>query len=154
MQCKVCKRSLTPLDLTTDVTETTKAVCHESFGFACLSHEGVPALFTNLLVTTSIKLGQMQNQRILLIDDLRKFEGVTKTARTFKEGIRLLKEEKWDEVYLDHDLGSPDPKETGYDILCWLEENQAHLPKNIILVTANPAGAEKMKVVIKKLYGR
>lgn len=152
MKCKVCKRLLTPLDLTTDVSQTKKAVYHESFGFACLSHEGVAQLFTDLLAEGSLKISKIRGKtKSLLIDDLRNFE-VDRVARTFKEGIEALKEQQWDELYLDHDLGSTRPNETGYDILCWLETNQQHLPHDIVLVTANPVGAERMKVVIKKLY--
>lgn len=89
--------------------------------------------------------------KTLLIDDLREIKA-DRIARTFPEGIQALREGSWDILYLDHDLGDPDPKHTGYDILCWLEANTECLPKEIILVTMNPVGREKMQVVIKKLY--
>jgi response regulator of citrate/malate metabolism len=85
----------------------------------------------------------------LLIDDVRNF-GCCKTVRTYDEAINALKEEKWDVVYLDHDLGY-DPK-TGYDILCWLEQNLQYLPGKIVIVSMNPSGRERMQLVIDKLY--
>lgn len=93
-------------------------------------------------------------ERHLLIDDLRNFN-VDRTARNYDEGIKALQEEKWDVLWLDHDLGDPYSKEkTGYDILCWLEENPEYLPGRIELVTSNPAGRDRMNLVLNKLYGR
>jgi len=89
--------------------------------------------------------------RTLLIDDLRELKA-DKTARTFLDGINALKEGSWDLLLLDHDLGDPDPRHTGYDILCWLEENPQLLPGEIQLVTMNVVGREKMTIVIKRLY--
>lgn len=90
----------------------------------------------------------------LLIDDVRTMP-VDKIVRTYDEGIQALQENKWDIVWLDHDLGCfKDGKEyTGYTILCWLEENPRFLPKNIRLVTSNPVGRARMQMVIDKLYG-
>ena len=89
--------------------------------------------------------------RILLIDDLRVFPEVTATARTYAEGILLLREgAPWDELWLDHDLGE---EKSGYDVMCWIEEHPELLPGSIRLVTANPVGRERMDLVIRKLYG-
>lgn len=88
----------------------------------------------------------------LLIDDLRCFENVT-IARTFDDGLKHLREQKWDVLYLDHDLGEDDEFKTGYGIMCWLENNQEYLPKNIEFVTSNPIGRMRMKIVKEKLYG-
>ncbi len=89
-----------------------------------------------------------KHNRTLLIDDMRDFN-CDKTVKTFEEGIKALQEEIWDIVYLDHDLGLG---KTGYDIVCWLENNKQFLPKKIILVTQNPVGRKNMEVVINKLY--
>jgi hypothetical protein len=83
--------------------------------------------------------------RTLLIDDFR-------TIEADREGLQALQEGGWDLLLLDHDLGDPDPRHTGYDLLSWLERNPQFLPKRIELVTANPVGREKMKMVIEKLY--
>ncbi len=93
-------------------------------------------------------------RKTLIIDDLRVFdikEG-DRIARTFSEGIQALQEGPWDLLLLDHDLGDPDPRHTGYDVLCWLEQSPQFLPQEIQLITMNPVGRQKMKLVINKLY--
>ncbi len=91
--------------------------------------------------------------KILLIDDCREI-GNFVIARTYEAGVFLLQLCKWDIVYLDHDLGCyKDGKEqSGYDVMCWLEEHPEHLPERIELVTSNPAGRQRMQQVINKLY--
>jgi hypothetical protein len=89
---------------------------------------------------------------ILLIDDLKDLKA-DRIARTFLEGIQALQEGPWDLLLLDHDLGDPNPKHTGYDILSWLEQRPEFLPGKIELVTWNAPGREKMKLVLRKLYG-
>lgn len=105
-------------------------------------------------------------KRILLIDDARSLEQVHKhqsndsyiasIARDYFEGIRLLREEgPWDVLYLDHDLASfiEGKEKTGYDVICWLEENTEYLPLNgIYCVSSNPVGRQRIEQVIKKLY--
>ena len=91
--------------------------------------------------------------KTLLIDDLRNIN-VDVTARTYDEGIKALEEQgPFDTLYLDHDLGDPDPSKTGYGIMNFLEANLRLLPKEIVLVTANPVGRVRMQTVINKLYG-
>lgn len=90
--------------------------------------------------------------KTLLIDDMRNIEA-DRVARTFDEGIEALRSHFWDLLYLDHDLGDPDPKKTGYDIMCFIESNQEYMPAKILLVTSNPVGRQKMQAVIDKLYG-
>lgn len=63
----------------------------------------------------------------------------------------MLKELIWDMVYLDHDLGG---EQTGYDIMCWLEANPVYLPKEIVIITSNPVGRQRMEVVRKRLYDK
>jgi hypothetical protein len=102
--------------------------------------------------------------RILLIDDLRTFNGIDVIARNYYEGIRQLEiNGPWDMLYLDHDLGGArnnsystdlNREMTGYDILCWLEEHREFLPKEIILVTDNAVGRQKMQPVIDNLYSK
>lgn len=77
-----------------------------------------------------------------------------RVARTFEDGIKALTNEgPWDVLYLDHDLGEEAPNNTGYGVMCFLEANTEYLPGRIELVTSNPVGREKMRVVIEKLYG-
>lgn len=44
--------------------------------------------------------------RVLVIDDLRTMKFEATYARTLGEGQRLIASGPWDEVWLDHDLGS------------------------------------------------
>lgn len=91
------------------------------------------------------------SKRILLIDDLR-FAPADRIARTFDEGISYLRNEgPWDVLLLDHDLGDPNPKKTGYDILNWLEERPEYIPADIKLVTMDPVGRLKMQPLIERL---
>lgn len=90
--------------------------------------------------------------KTLLIDDMRDIK-VDRIARTFDDGIEALKNEgPWNILYLDHDLGDEDPHKTGYGIMEYLEANPDKLPGKIELVTSNPVGRQKMKVVIERLY--
>lgn len=91
---------------------------------------------------------------ILLIDDLKELDEATHTARTFAEGIAALAEKQWDALYLDHDLGSMVPDETGYGIMKWLETNPQHLPGKIVCVSLSGPGRNNIELVIRKLYGR
>lgn len=100
---------------------------------------------------------------ILLIDDLRSVEyilknyGVSPThvARSYNEGIELLKTIKFDSIYLDHDLASYDAsgKElTGYDVMVFLEQNKEYRPSKYVFVTSNPVGRDNMKRVLDSFY--
>ena len=93
--------------------------------------------------------------KTLLIDDMRNIPADV-IARTFQEGIdALLTEGPFDILYLDHDLADWEEghrEKTGYDIMCFLEENPHLLPKQIILVTSNPVGRARMQAVIDRLY--
>jgi len=58
-------------------------------------------------------------------------------------------------LYLDHDLASfeGDKEKTGYDVICWLEENTEYLPiHGIYCVSSNPVGRSRINQVIDKLY--
>lgn len=92
--------------------------------------------------------------KILVIDDLKNVTNATKHARTFEEGIECLKNKFWDILYLDHDLGTEDHGKTGYDIMCFLEENPQYLPGTINIISLNGSGIQRMRLVIDKLYGR
>lgn len=99
----------------------------------------------------------------LLIDDCRLPgtgiipEGVL-VARTFREGIRLLKELKGmiDVLYLDHDLACFEGEQefTGYDVMLFLEKYPDFCPKELILVTANPVGRDKMQAAWEAIQQR
>lgn len=95
--------------------------------------------------------------KILLIDDRRFLEGA-RIARNFADGIAALQEEKFDILYLDHDLGDfsgPEGRElTGYTVACWLEANPEHLPDKLLLVSDNTVGQGRIRLALEKYYGR
>lgn len=103
---------------------------------------------------------------VLLIDDLRvpgdsgnkkNIPAHAVVARNYDDGIRMLGEQKWDVLYLDHDLADfsgPDGRERkGIHILDWLEEFPEHLPGEIIIVSDNAGGVGPMRRLVNKLYG-
>ena len=94
--------------------------------------------------------------RILAIDDLREMTQASVVARNYEEGIRQLEfNGPWDLLLLDHDIASFDKygrEKTGYDVMCWLEENPKHLPQKIECVSANPVGRARIIAVCVKLY--
>lgn len=102
--------------------------------------------------------------KALLIDDLRNPDyvasrhgvSVTAIARNYQAGITALKNDKWDVLFLDHDLADFDEngrEKDGMHILDFLEEFPEYLPKKIQLVTMNPVERIAMQRVIDKLYG-
>lgn len=56
--------------------------------------------------------------------------------------------------FLCHYLGSENPKETGYEILCFLEEHPKLLPRMICITSRNPSGVQKMEGMLKKYYDK
>lgn len=84
-----------------------------------------------------------EQERILVIDDIREYAGCVH-AKNAAEGIALLKQGPWDEVWLDHDLGY------GNDIrpvVRYMEENACDVD-TVWVITANPVG---MKYIIDAL---
>jgi len=94
--------------------------------------------------------------RWLLIDDIRNIKGIDKIARTYDEGLNAIHNEgPWECIIFDHDLGDKQiPERTGYDLMCELERHPELIPNNIILVTQNPVGRQKMEVLKNKLLRR
>jgi hypothetical protein len=75
---------------------------------------------------------------------------------TVSEIIKKLKDETWDYLFLDHDLGgkvyveSGGKEETGWDVAVWLSKNIDRQPENIIIHSFNSAGAQNMKSLLPK----
>jgi hypothetical protein len=99
----------------------------------------------------------------IYLDDERKppvgFIGVT-TAQECIDWLKLCQEKGTivTMLSLDHDLGYLNPdtleEETGYDVLCWLEQNVQAMPENIVLHTANPVGRRRMQIVLDAIERR
>lgn len=76
-------------------------------------------------------------------------------ARTYGEAIQKLTNNRYDEVFLDHDLGDFEggKERTGYDVLMYIVQMQhdgKRVPKKYTLLTANPAGRQRMQGVIDR----
>ena len=84
----------------------------------------------------------------LLIDDERNINA-DMIVRNYSLGISALQIRIWDVLWLDHDLGE---EKTGYDVMCWLEQNLGFLPKKIVCISSNPVGKKRINQVIEKLY--
>jgi len=70
-----------------------------------------------------------------------------------RQAIDLLKNNKWDLLCLDHDLGGrvfvPSGEDTGYEVATFLEINPEFMPTNIIVHSLNPVGAKNILSVLK-----
>lgn len=99
---------------------------------------------------------QVDCDRVLLIDDMRNLEADV-IARNYDDGMnKLLHDGPWRTLLLDHDLASYHHKtgkeQTGYNIICWLEQYPRFAPKEIICVSDNPVGRRKIEVAIQNIY--
>lgn len=69
-----------------------------------------------------------------------------------KKAISLLATEKWDFLFLDHDLGGAEMVDsgpgTGYEVARYLFLNPDRKPPNIILHSLNPIGRANMLAVL------
>lgn len=94
--------------------------------------------------------------RVLLIDDLRDFKSEISpndltVARTSQEGLDILLARKWEQIWLDHDLGlKPDGSEDTImpvvDLMCERAFNGNPVEVETILIhTSNPNGAVAMQ---------
>ena len=116
----------------------------------------------------------------LWLDDVREpwvhgFRGAT-WAKTFEEAIGYLKSGEVRFASLDHDIGacedctskmfhigdmlSPETAffnrcphaKSGYDVVCWMEENNIWPPDGVRVHSMNPVGRQRMQEVIDKHY--
>lgn len=93
----------------------------------------------------------LSRPRWLLIDDQRTIPGVEKTARNYWEGLKAITVEgPWECIIFDHDLGGG-LKQTGYDLMCILEEKPELIPNNIMVITQNAGARPKMEFLRRKL---
>lgn len=101
---------------------------------------------------------------ILWLDDIRNpndhgFTGCL-WAKTYDEAIVYLQTGEINLASLDHDLtyeqmmGLTDIEKTGYDVICWMEENNVWPKDGVLVHSANPSGKAKMLQVVQKHYGK
>lgn len=69
-----------------------------------------------------------------------------------KDAIEWLQKEKFDALFLDHDLGGqtyvPSGDGTGYEVAKWLEANPKYQPRSIYLHSLNSSGVQNMKAAL------
>ena len=70
-------------------------------------------------------------------------------VKTAKEAINLIGSGNVYKASLDHDLGT---KETGYDVVCWMEEYDKWPVDGTQVHSANPVGRSKMMQAISRYY--
>jgi len=98
-------------------------------------------------------------------------------VKTYEEAIAALSTGQVVRASLDHDLsgclgnackdcrracetavdyerlasfGCPHGPKTGYDVVCWMVEHNCWPPEGVSVHSANPAGAQRMRVAIAK----
>lgn len=104
------------------------------------------------------------------LDDIRepwKFGAIGwEWVKTAEEAINLLKAGEVEVASLDHDLSDEhypwnrsneydmpvSGAGTGYDVVCWMEENNAWPKGGVSVHSMNPVGRKRMQVVIDKHY--
>jgi len=99
--------------------------------------------------------------KVLVLDDdhsrlaafRRKFIGHDVTCvETASGAIESLFTNRFDAVFLDHDLGGEimvDSKEgTGYEVALWLQANPDYAPEQIFIHSFNPVGAANMGAIL------
>lgn len=80
-------------------------------------------------------------------------------VRTADEAIAMLQTGRVTHCSLDHDLdmdatlGYCPSEKTGYDVVCWMEENNVW-PEYIAVHSLNPSGKERMKAAIRRSHPR
>jgi hypothetical protein len=80
-------------------------------------------------------------------------------AKTYEEAVCLLESGGVTVVSLDHDLtlsqtmGITDNEKTGYDVICWMEENNVW-PEKVFVHSQNASGRLRMLQVVQKHYGK
>jgi two-component SAPR family response regulator len=101
--------------------------------------------------------------RILILDDKinrhkefnkRLIGHIVKNVYTSKQAIEELYKNKWDYVFLDHDLGEeinvPSVIDTGWEVAKWLSDHPEKQPERIIIHSFNTEGAKNMKSLLPK----
>lgn len=79
-------------------------------------------------------------------------------VKTYEDAIKAFTEYDVIQASLDHDLGimstigvEEHTEKTGYDIVCWMEENNVYPKYGCYVHSQNPIGAYKMRKVLDKL---
>lgn len=99
--------------------------------------------------------------KILILEDsaerVRKFrQNLFNCSLTVTDDVEFcisqLKNNNWDALFLDHDLGgsvfSPSNENSGYCVAKWLRDNPERKPEQIFIHSLNFDGVERMRLAI------
>ena len=71
-----------------------------------------------------------------------------------KEAIELLKQNDYDYIMLDHDMGikfEQPGEDTGYEVALWISQNPDKAPRHILIHSMNNVGAAAMMLVLGRV---
>src|SRR5208337_4983799 len=102
----------------------------------------------------------MELEMRLWLDDIREpwkhgFIGAV-WAKNYLEAVECLATGQVTFASLDHDLGlddmigQPKGEKTGYDVVCWMEENNIWPQDGVAVHSMNPVGKARMQMVIDR----
>ena len=90
----------------------------------------------------------------IFLDDLRAAPFGWAVARNVKDCkfliLLAIQQNNFEAISLDHDLGEGEP--TGYDLVNWIEMEDAWPDKKPIIHSMNPVGRRNMSRVIERYY--
>ena len=91
------------------------------------------------------------NEIRLFVDDIRcpDYFGLAgwTVVKNSRDAIQTLQQGNVVECSLDHDLGGQD---TGYKVVCWMEEHNVWPRDGVFCHSANPVGKSKIQSVIDR----
>ncbi len=87
----------------------------------------------------------MKTYTSLLVDDIRDYDNITKVCRNFQDACVEVNENKYDFLYLDHDLGEVS---TGYDFINYCINRDIKFGW-IVIVSSNPVGRDNIGFVLR-----
>jgi hypothetical protein len=88
----------------------------------------------------------------LWVDDAKPAPEGWAVARTYDDAYRLLRDYSYAEVAFDHDLGDTHvPERTGYTLLCAIERGELRRPQRATIISWNPVGVRRMRVLLDRL---
>ena len=106
------------------------------------------------ILRQTIHWGKIEMPIKIWLDDERKAPEGWVTVRTATDCRVLLEALDVQTVSLDHDLGDDKKYGTGYDVLCWMEEQvvtRDYKPPMVYIHTDNPAGRKKMEAAWQQI---
>lgn len=80
----------------------------------------------------------------LWVDDCKPAPDDAAVARTYDDAVRMLRSFRYDELYLDYDLGE---ERTGYDLLLQAQR-EGLCPPRVVCISWNPEGRKRIGLAL------